>query len=36
MNIVVDGSNAFVATGGCAFDPKKTNSSIYSWKWSGS
>jgi pimeloyl-ACP methyl ester carboxylesterase len=23
MNIVVDGSNAFVATGGCAFDPKK-------------
>ena len=23
MNIVVDGDNIFVATGGCAFDPKK-------------
>ena len=23
MNIVVDGENIFVATGGCAFDPKK-------------
>jgi pimeloyl-ACP methyl ester carboxylesterase len=23
MNIVVDGANIFVATGGCAFDPKK-------------
>ena len=24
MNIVVDGDNAFVATGGCTFDPKKS------------
>ena len=23
MNIVVDGVDIFVATGGCAFDPKK-------------
>ena len=23
MNIVVDGDNIFIATGGCAFDPKK-------------
>ena len=23
MNIAVDGVNIFVATGGCAFDPKK-------------
>ena len=35
MNIVVDGDNAFVATGGCTFDPKKLDGSFCPWKWTG-
>lgn len=33
MNIVVDGVDIFVATGGCAFDPKKTIRGFCTWKW---
>jgi len=36
MNIVVEGVNIFAATGGCAFDPKKTDSGFCSWKWARS